>query len=87
MRHSSHNYAYSFEPNPEWPNYYATSGQILDYMKKVTEKYNVGNYVKFGHEIQHALLDEEKAKWKLRAKHGQESFDDECDISINVGGF
>ena len=82
----AHSYAYSFEQNPEWPNYYATSKRIFEYMKKVTAKYKVDQYMKFEHEIKGATWDEHSAKWKLKVRHGDTIFDDECDIFINAGG-
>ena len=82
----AHNYAYSFEPNPEWPNYYATSAQILDYMKKTAKKYKIERYVKYRHQIKHAQWEEGEGKWKLRVESGGIVFDDSCDIFINAGG-
>lgn len=54
----AHNYAYSFEPNPDWPNYYAKAPQIYEYMKNTSKKYDVDRYMKFRHEIINALWDE-----------------------------
>ncbi|CZR57488.1 related to monooxigenase [Phialocephala subalpina] len=82
----AHNYAYSFEPNADWPNYYATSKQIHEYMCTVTKKYHVGKYMKFSHEIKKATWDEAAGKWKLIVKHGGRTFEDDCDIFINAGG-
>jgi len=82
----AHNYAYSFEPNPEWPNYYATAVQIYEYMKKTASKYKADQYMKFSHEIKSAIWNEADAKWKLKIQHGSEIFEDECDVFINAGG-
>jgi cation diffusion facilitator CzcD-associated flavoprotein CzcO len=82
----AHNYAYSFEPNPEWPNYYATSAQILDYMKKTAKKYGVERFVKYKHSIKYAQWDELQGKWRLKVEHNGQVFEDVCDIFINAGG-
>ena len=82
----AHNYSYSFEPNPEWPNYYATSAQILEYMRKTARKYNIEKYIKYKHSIKHAQWDEGEGKWKLKIEHLGHVFDDKCDIFINAGG-
>jgi cation diffusion facilitator CzcD-associated flavoprotein CzcO len=82
----AHNYAFSFEPNPEWPNYYATSTQIYDYMKKISSKYKIDQYMTFNHEIISAIWDERGAQWCLKVMHGETVFEDKCDIFINAGG-
>ncbi|PVH72315.1 FAD/NAD(P)-binding domain-containing protein [Cadophora sp. DSE1049] len=82
----AHNYAYSFEPNANWPNYYATSKQIFEYMQGLSDKHHVGNYTKFKHEIKKATWNEQVGKWNLTVKHGEAIFQDECDVFINAGG-
>ena len=82
----AHNYAFSFEPNPEWPNYYATATQIHEYMKKTSAKYNTDRYMKFNHEIKSAVWDESLAKWNLKIQFKNTVIEDKCDIFINAGG-
>ncbi|KAK2750270.1 hypothetical protein FQN55_002417 [Onygenales sp. PD_40] len=82
----AHNYAYSFEQNPEWPNYYATSGQIFEYMKKTAAKYKADQYMKFGHEVKFAEWDEIEGKWHLKIEVGDKVLEDTCDIFINASG-
>ena len=83
----AHNYSYSFCPNPDWPNYYATSTQIFDYMKGVADKYDANKYIKLQHSIKGARWDESKGRWNIQvaAPEGAE-FTDECDVFINAGG-
>jgi len=40
----SHAYTYSFEPNPEWSNFFAYGPEIHDYFKKVYFKYGVDKH-------------------------------------------
>jgi cation diffusion facilitator CzcD-associated flavoprotein CzcO len=82
----AHNYAYSFEQNPEWPNYYATSVQIYEYLKRTSSKYDADRYMKFGHEIKAATWNESEAKWNLKVQNGNHFFEDKCDVFINAGG-
>ncbi|KFZ01648.1 hypothetical protein V501_09887, partial [Pseudogymnoascus sp. VKM F-4519 (FW-2642)] len=82
----AHNYAYSFEQNPEWPNYYATSVQIHDYLKKTSTKYNTDRYMNFDHEIQSAVWNELDGKWNIRIQNGSRTIEDKCDVFINAGG-
>ncbi|EXJ68397.1 uncharacterized protein A1O5_08189 [Cladophialophora psammophila CBS 110553] len=83
----AHNYSYSFEPNPNWPNYYATSRQIHDYMKYVMEKYDVEKYIHTSHQILKAAWNSEQGRWDLRVRRPNgEEFDDHCEVFINAGG-
>lgn len=82
----AHNYAYSFEPNPDWPNYYATSSQILDYMKKTCKKYQIEKYIKYKHQVTNAKWIEAEGKWRLNVKSEGKNLEDSCDIFINAGG-
>ncbi|BCS25444.1 flavin-containing monooxygenase [Aspergillus puulaauensis] len=82
----AHNYAYSFEPNPEWPNYYATSQQIYEYLKKTVAKYEVNKYIRYRHSVQDARWDDNQGKWTVTVKVGDRTFEDKCDVFINAGG-
>ncbi|KAL2841973.1 hypothetical protein BJX68DRAFT_278502 [Aspergillus pseudodeflectus] len=83
----AHNYAYSFAPNPNWPNYYATAQQIHEYMHGVADKYDCNKYIKYRHAIKGAVWDEEDAKWELSVQSPDGSvFQDRVDVFINAGG-
>ncbi|KAJ5805148.1 hypothetical protein N7474_011035 [Penicillium riverlandense] len=83
----AHNYAYSFAPNPDWPNYYATSQQIHEYMHGVADKYDCNKYIKYQHTIKSAIWNEDTAKWEIQVKRADGSvLDDEVDVFINAGG-
>ncbi|KAL5340957.1 hypothetical protein BJX70DRAFT_406699 [Aspergillus crustosus] len=83
----AHNYAYSFEPKPDWPNYYATSQQIHEYMHGVADKYDCNQYIKYQHAIKSAVWSEEKSKWDLQVEKSDGSIiKDEVDVFINAGG-
>ena len=82
----AHNYSYSFEANPEWPNYYATSAQILKYIKDTAQKYDAQRFMKFNHEIVSAVWNDATGKWLLKVRNGARVFDDECDMFVYAGG-
>ncbi|GAM39067.1 hypothetical protein TCE0_034f10308 [Talaromyces pinophilus] len=83
----AHNYAYSFAPNPEWPNYYATSQQIHEYMHQVADKYDCNKYIKYEHSIKSAVWNENDAKWAIKVQKGDGSvLEDNVDVFINAGG-
>ena len=83
----AHNYAYSFAPNAEWPNYYATSQQIHQYMHAVAKKYDCNKYIKYQHAIKSAVWKEARGKWNIKVeKAGGSVIEDEVDVFINAGG-
>lgn len=82
----AHNYAYSFEQNPEWPNYYATSQQIYSYLKNTCKKYGVEECIRYRHSITRAEWNDISGKWILDIKGDSAPFQDECDIFVNAGG-
>lgn len=83
----AHNYAYSFAPKPDWPNYYATAEQIHQYMHDVADKYDCNKYIHYKHSINSAVWNENTAKWEVTVqKPDGSAFLDEVDIFINAGG-
>ncbi|CAG9953721.1 unnamed protein product [Clonostachys rosea f. rosea IK726] len=83
----AHNYAYSFAPKPDWPNYYATSQQIHQYMHEVADKYDCKKYIKLQHSVQSATWNEGNGKWDLKIKDASGSIiGDEADVFINASG-
>lgn len=83
----AHNYAYSFAPNPDWPNYYATSEQIHKYMHEVADKYDCNQYIKYNHTIKSAIWNEDEAKWNITIQRTDgTTFLDKVDVFINAGG-
>ncbi|KAL2801096.1 hypothetical protein BJX66DRAFT_321046 [Aspergillus keveii] len=92
----AHNYAFSFAPNPAWPNYYATSEQIHAYMHDVADRYECKQYIRFRHTIRSAVWDEGRGKWVLEVENGEDKegegegskgmVRDEVDVFINAGG-
>ena len=47
----SHLYSYSFEPNPDWSHPYSPGDEIQGYFEKVSAKYGVDRFVRFGSAI------------------------------------
>ncbi|XP_037040358.1 baeyer-Villiger monooxygenase-like isoform X2 [Bradysia coprophila] len=67
---SSHLYSFSFELNPNWTENYPSQPEILDYLKRVTRKYNVSEHIKFQHEVKTVRWNDELMKWMLRYVDG-----------------
>jgi cation diffusion facilitator CzcD-associated flavoprotein CzcO len=64
----AHTYQLTFEPNHEWPQFYAKSTDIYKYWKKVAEKYNCMKYIKLEHQVVEARWSAEESKWHLKVR-------------------
>jgi cation diffusion facilitator CzcD-associated flavoprotein CzcO len=62
----AHSYQLSFESDVQWTKFYAEAPEILQYWRRVAEKYDIKKYMKFGHECIEARWNEETSKWHVR---------------------
>lgn len=56
----SHAYTYSFEPNPNWSNFFAYGPEIHDYFKHVFTKYNLADITHFNELVTSCIYQNEK---------------------------
>ena len=70
----NHFYCYSFEPNPDWSEFFAQRGELQAYFERCMEKYGVRDRIRFETEVIAASYDEGAQRWsvRLRAKGGCE---------------
>jgi cation diffusion facilitator CzcD-associated flavoprotein CzcO len=59
-------FAFLFEDNPDWSEYYVGGKEINAYVQKVAKKYQVPKLVKFQHPVREATWHEAEGKWRLR---------------------
>ncbi|MBA0124881.1 DUF4873 domain-containing protein [Haloechinothrix sp. YIM 98757] len=64
-------YSYSFAPNPHWSRMYARQPEILDYLRRVVRRYDLGRYIEFGTEVTSYEFDEEADRWWVRTAGGR----------------
>jgi Flavin-binding monooxygenase-like len=77
----------AFEPNPDWRSYYAKGPEILKYIKKTAQKYDLGRDIKFNHKLIGAEFDERQGHWRLKVQNAQgEAFNDLCDVLVAANG-
>jgi cation diffusion facilitator CzcD-associated flavoprotein CzcO len=67
----SHLYSFSFEQNPDWTRSFAAQKEILGYLERCADKYDVRRNIRFGVEVTGASFDEETALWTLETASGQ----------------
>lgn len=84
----SHCYQYSWRPNKEWSNFFATAEEIQAYLHKVCEEENLMQAIKLSHQVAAARWDEDSGLWNVRIRNLQtgEEFDDSADFLINGCG-
>ena len=66
----SHLYSYSFEPEPSWPRPFAAQRDIRAYIDRVADKYDLLPYVRFGHNVEECVYDEDQCRWHVRTNAG-----------------
>jgi 4-hydroxyacetophenone monooxygenase len=71
---ANHFYCYSFEPNPDWTEFFSQHGELRRYFEDCATKYGVRPHIRFETEVVAATYDEPTARWRvrLRAKDGSE---------------
>ncbi|KAK5051557.1 hypothetical protein LTR84_003209 [Exophiala bonariae] len=89
----AHAYTYTFEPNPEYSQYYVGSSEIHDYLTKVVQKYDIRKYIHFNHKLVSAIWSKTLGVWDLDVEvSSQEDVPSttiikrSCNILINAGG-
>lgn len=64
----NHFYSYSFEPNPDWSNYFSRRDELEDYIGNCARKYGIEKQVRFQTEVISAEYDESNAIWQVRIR-------------------
>jgi 4-hydroxyacetophenone monooxygenase len=64
----NHMYSYSFEPNHDFPQFYSTQPVLLDYFRRVADKYGLRRRIRFQTEAQEARFDEAADLWRVTVK-------------------
>lgn len=85
----SHNYQYSWAPNPGWSEYYASQKEIRAYLEKTAEEHGLLPYVQFGHKVTEAKWNEEEGKWffKIENVATGKTIEDSGHFFINASGY
>ncbi|KAH7489978.1 FAD-binding monooxygenase [Fusarium oxysporum f. sp. matthiolae] len=84
----SHSYQFTWEPNPNWSQFYSTAPEILEYLLSVARKYELYRFVKLGHQVVNAEWWEEKGTWRVKIQDlttGEVS-EDWCNFLISGSG-
>jgi len=84
----SHNYQFSWRPNPDWSAFYSPATEILDYIKTIYNEENMWNVIKLSHQVVHAQWDEGRGMWLIKIKNLEtgEIIEDECHFLLDGSG-
>jgi 4-hydroxyacetophenone monooxygenase len=67
----NHFYSYSFEPNPDWSDYFSRRDELEAYIAACARKHGIDQQVKLSTEVIEARYDEPSARWHVRVRRGR----------------
>ncbi|GKT83440.1 phenylacetone monooxygenase [Colletotrichum tofieldiae] len=84
----SHNYQFTWRPNPAWSSFSAPAAEIEEYLCQICDEENLRPCIKTAHQIVGASWSEPKAMWDLQIKDlGTGAvFEDYADFFIDATG-
>jgi cation diffusion facilitator CzcD-associated flavoprotein CzcO len=66
----SHLYSFSFAPNPSWSRSFSGQAEIWEYLRRCTERFGIGPFLRFGHEVHAARWDDAARCWVIETSRG-----------------
>jgi cyclohexanone monooxygenase len=78
----AHLYRFSFAPNPDWTHRYAPRAEILEYVKEMAERFDVGKNVRLSHEVTSAEYS--GGRWRIHTNHGDAGLYDVVVTAVGV---
>lgn len=84
----SHNYQFSWRPNPEWSEFFSPAPEIEAYLETVCDEENMRGTIKTEHQVTRATWDEKSALWHIIVKDLRNSreFEDTCNFLLDGSG-
>ncbi|MGA4544130.1 flavin-containing monooxygenase [Uniformispora flossi] len=64
----SHFYSYSFEVNPDWPEFYSRGAYVLDYLRQCADGYGVREHIVFETEVVSCAYDDASRRWAVTSR-------------------
>lgn len=84
----SHNYQFSWRPNPSWSSFFSPAEEIQKYLCKLCEEENLGKNILTSHKVNRAEWDEPSGTWKLLVENLKTGakFEDYCHYLLDATG-
>lgn len=84
----SHIYAFPFSPNPNWSKFYSDGDEILEYMDKTADEWDLKRNIQFNTKVVQLDWLESEGKWKIKLRvNDKEEREETADIIISAQGF
>jgi len=77
-------YSYSFAQNSDWTREYPGQEEILAYLVRVAQEYNLYQHVRFNTTVEEASWDDELLKWRTRVTTAKGSKDAEFNPEYEI---
>lgn len=82
----AHIYTFSWEPNPNWTEYYVGGEEVWRYIKDTSDKYDLARDVQFNSKVVEAIWNDPRGKWEVKIDQNGTIISDECDAFIDCSG-
>lgn len=67
----SHLYSFSFEPKHDWSRKFGLQPEILGYMQRCVERYNLAAHIRFNKDVASAVFNEANNTWTVTTTDGE----------------
>ena len=78
--------AFPFDPNPDWTRFYASGSDILAYIKRTVEKWNLDRDLHLNTKVVAAHWQKDAGEWKVTVENQGQHRDEFCDVLISAQG-
>lgn len=80
-------YSFSFEPEASWSRSYPFGAEYEDYLRRVVDKYDVKEHIRFGTKITAMTWDDATQEWVVEARAGDQAVVARANAVITAAGF
>ncbi|KAL3442928.1 steroid monooxygenase [Aspergillus insuetus] len=64
----SHNYLFTWAPNPKWSSFYVSAPEILEYLNDVADRFGLRKYIETCRKVTGARWNEATQKWEVTSR-------------------
>ncbi|KAI1828600.1 hypothetical protein F4861DRAFT_10683 [Xylaria intraflava] len=84
----SHNYQFSWRPNPEWSNFFSPAEEIEQYLDRICKEEDMIDTIKTRHKVVGAWWNESRGLWELSIQNLEtgEEFRDHANFIVDASG-
>ena len=83
---SNHVYSYSFAQRNDWPNYFSSQPELLDYFRTCADEFGVREHIRFGHEVSAMTWSDDDQRWTLKVNAPNSESTHVCSAVISAVG-